>query len=94
MNRRRSLSIVAGASAACLAGSGCQGVRQVEVSRWRGVLFNSDVDMAVHDLPASEAEAAPVPTVCVALPTVDPASSQALSSLRFFSAAANSSRAK
>ena len=57
MNRRRSLSIVAGASAACLAGSGCQGVRQIEVSRWRGVLFNSDVDMAVHDLPAREAEA-------------------------------------
>ena len=57
MNRRRSLSIVAGASAACLAGSGCQGVRKIEVYRWRGVLFNSDVDMAVHDLPAREAEA-------------------------------------
>ena len=57
MNRRRSLSVLAGASAACLVGSGCRGARQVEVSRWSGVLFNSDVDMAVHGLPARKAEA-------------------------------------
>jgi len=56
MNRRRSLSILAGASMASLAGSGCGARREFEVTRWRGVLFGAEVDLAVHDLPVSEAE--------------------------------------
>lgn len=56
MNRRRCLSLFAASSAASLVGSGCQrGVRK-EVTRWRGVLFNSDVDMAVHAMPPAVAE--------------------------------------
>lgn len=56
MNRRRCLSLFAASSAASLVGSGCQrGVRE-EVTRWRGVLFNSDVDMAVHAMPPAVAE--------------------------------------
>ena len=57
MTRRRSFSILAGASVASLVGNGCRGTGSAEVTRWRGVLFNSDVDMAVHDLPDAEAQA-------------------------------------
>ena len=56
MNRRRSLSILAGATAASLMGNGCQARRNFQETRWRGVLFNADVDLAVHDLPVEEAE--------------------------------------
>lgn len=54
MKRRRCLSILAGATAAAL--SGCGNRRSVEVRKWRGVLFNAEVDLAIHDLPAREAE--------------------------------------
>lgn len=54
MNRRRSLSILAGVTAASL--SGCGARREAKVTKWRGVLFNAEVDLAIHDLPASEAE--------------------------------------
>lgn len=57
MTRRRSLSILAGASAASLVGNGCRETGSAPVTRWQGVLFNSDVDMAVHDLPVAEAQA-------------------------------------
>ncbi len=56
MNRRRSLSILAGATAASLMGNGCQARRNFQETRWRGVLFNAEVDLAVHDLPTEEAE--------------------------------------
>ena len=56
MNRRRCLSLLSATGAASLLGNGCQrGVRE-EVTRWRGVLFNSDVDMAVHAMPPAVAE--------------------------------------
>lgn len=56
MNRRRCLSLLPATGAASLLGNGCQrGVRE-EVTRWRGVLFNSDVDMAVHAMPPAVAE--------------------------------------
>lgn len=56
MNRRRCLSLLSATGAASLLGNGCQrGVRE-EVTRWRGVLFNSDVDMAVHAMPPALAE--------------------------------------
>ena len=57
MNRRRSLSLLAATGVPSLLGSGCQRREVESVTRWRGVLFNSDVDMALHDLPASAAEA-------------------------------------
>ncbi len=57
MNRRRCLSLFAASSAAPLVGSGCQRRGGEEVTRWRGVLFNSDVDMAVHAMPPAAAEA-------------------------------------
>ena len=56
MNRRRCLSLLPATGAASLLGNGCQqGVRE-EVTRWRGVLFNSDVDMSVHAMPPAVAE--------------------------------------
>ncbi|MEO1826248.1 MAG: FAD:protein FMN transferase [Roseibacillus sp.] len=56
MNRRRCLSLLSATSAASLLGNGCQRVVREEVTRWRGVLFNSDVDMAVHAMPPAVAE--------------------------------------
>lgn len=56
MNRRRCLSLFAASSAASVGGSGCQRRGGEEVIRWRGVLFNSDVDMAVHAMPPAVAE--------------------------------------
>ena len=56
MNRRRCLSLFAASSAASVGGSGCQRMGGEEVIRWRGVLFNSDVDMAVHAMPPAVAE--------------------------------------
>lgn len=47
MNRRRSLSILAGAATAGL--SGCRRP-QTAVSRWQGVMFNADVNLAIHGL--------------------------------------------
>ena len=55
MNRRQTLSLLATTTAASFFGNGCQ--RKEHVTRWRGVLFNSDVDMALHALPSSVAEA-------------------------------------
>ena len=57
MNRRRSLSLLAATGVPSLLGSGCQRREVESVTHWRGVLFNSDVDMALHALPASVAEA-------------------------------------
>ena len=60
MTRRCCLSIVAGASASSVVVPGCRGsgrTEEAEVTRWKGVLFNSDVDMALHGLPTAEAEA-------------------------------------
>ena len=56
MNRRRCLSLLSATGAASLLGNGCQRVVREEVNRWRGVLFNSDVDMAVHAMPPAVAE--------------------------------------
>ena len=56
MNRRRCLSLLSATCAASLLGNGCQRVVREEVTRWRGVLFNSDVDMAVHAMPPAVAE--------------------------------------
>ena len=56
MNRRRCLSLLSATGAASLLGNGCQRVVREEVTRWRGVLFNSDVDMAVHAMPPAVAE--------------------------------------
>ena len=57
MNRRQTLSLLSITSAATLLGGGCQRREVGEVTRWRGVLFNSDVDMALHALPTTIAEA-------------------------------------
>ena len=56
MNRRRCLSLLSATGAASLLGNGCQRGAREEVTRWRGVLFNSDVDMAVHAMPPAVAE--------------------------------------
>jgi len=57
MNRRKTLSLLGATTAASLVGGGCQRREVQEVARWRGVLFNSDVDMALHALPRKVAEA-------------------------------------
>lgn len=54
MNRRRTLSILAGATAASLIGCGPR--RSGLESRWKGILFNAEVDLVIHDLPPLEAE--------------------------------------
>lgn len=54
MNRRRSLSIMAGTAAAFL--PGCRPGQAQRVTRWNGVLFNAQVDLALHGLPQKEAE--------------------------------------
>ncbi len=56
MNRRRCLSLLSATGAASLLGNGCQRGKREEVTRWRGVLFNSDVDIAVHAMPPAVAE--------------------------------------
>ncbi|MEO1843552.1 MAG: FAD:protein FMN transferase [Akkermansiaceae bacterium] len=53
MKRRRCLSILAGATAASM--SGCVRGRESVVTKWGGVLFNAEVDLAIHDLPEKEA---------------------------------------
>lgn len=54
INRRRTLSIMAGTAAAFL--PGCRPGRGQQVTRWNGVLFNAEADLALHGLPAEEAE--------------------------------------
>ena len=48
MKRRRFLTILAGTGAAAIVG--CRVRPQAPASRWRGVLFNADVDLAIHGL--------------------------------------------
>ncbi len=54
MNRRRCISILAGSGAAAL--TGCRRPGGAPATRWHGVLFNAEVDLAVQDLPREEAQ--------------------------------------
>lgn len=53
-NRRRAITILAGASAAALAG--CRSPEARGVTRWRGVLFNAEVDLVLQGVPPGRAD--------------------------------------